>query len=339
MNNYKKLKELALFLLCVILFIIIVKYLGVIDFIISLFKVLLPLLIGFIYAWLINPIINRLDQKYNRNLVCVIFFLLVLFIVGLFIYLLIPTLYKEIQEIVVIIPDVSNNIVLRLQKYGLEKGFIDFSNTLVNNVPLYILKMAQKLIKIGGVLGIGLVLGLYLSMEYNKVIEFIYSNIPKKKKCVLINVFQDVGTCVRKCVNGTLLVAFLVFVGDTICFMILKLEAPLLLGMFCGLTDLIPYIGPYIGGALAVLVGFTEDKVLGLFTLGACILVQLIENYVLQPLVMSKRIEISPVLIISGLLIFGNLFGVIGMILATPCVAMMKVLFVYMKKALDKCNK
>ena len=81
MNNYKKLKELALFLLCVILFIIIVKYLGVIDFIISLFKVLLPLLIGFIYAWLINPIINRLDQKYNRNLVCVIFFLLVLFIV------------------------------------------------------------------------------------------------------------------------------------------------------------------------------------------------------------------------------------------------------------------
>ena len=67
MNNYKKLKELALFLLCVILFIIIVKYLGVIDFIISLFKVLLPLLIGFIYAWLINPIINRLDQKYNRN--------------------------------------------------------------------------------------------------------------------------------------------------------------------------------------------------------------------------------------------------------------------------------
>ena len=112
-----------------------------------------------------------------------------------------------------------------------------------------------------------------------------------------------------------------------------------MLGMFCGLTDLIPYIGPYIGGALAVLVGFTEDKVLGLFTLGACILVQLIENYVLQPLVMSKKIEISPVLIISGLLIFGNLFGVMGMILATPCVAMMKVLFVYMKKALDKCNK
>ena len=78
---------------------------------------------------------------------------------------------------------------------------------------------------------------------------------------------------------------------------------------------------------------------MGLFTLGACILVQLIENYVLQPLVMSKKIEISPVLIISGLLIFGNLFGFMGMILATPCVAMMKVLFVYMKKALDKCNK
>lgn len=339
MNNYKKLKELALFLLCIILFIVIVKYLGVIEFIGSLFKVLLPLFVGFIYAWLINPLIDKLSKKHNRNLICLLFFLLVLFIIGLFIYLLIPTLYKEVQEIVVIIPEVSDSVILRLQKYGLEKGFIDFSQNLVNNAPLYILKMAQKLVKIGGVLGVGLVLGLYLSMEYNKVIEFMYSNIPRQKKCVMINLFQDVGTCVRKCVNGTLLVAFLVFVGDTLCFMLLKLEAPLLLGMFCGLTDLIPYIGPYIGGALAVLVGFTEDKVLGLFTLGACVLVQVIENYVLQPLIMSKRIEISPVLIISGLLIFGNLFGVVGMILATPCVAMMKVLFMYGVKALDKCSK
>ena len=70
MNNYKKLKELALFLLCIILFIVIVKYLGVIEFIGSLFKVLLPLFVGFIYAWLINPLIDRLSKKHNRNLIC-----------------------------------------------------------------------------------------------------------------------------------------------------------------------------------------------------------------------------------------------------------------------------
>ena len=138
MNNYKKLKELALFLLCIILFIVIVKYLGVIEFIGSLFKVLLPLFVGFIYAWLINPLIDKLSKKHNRNLICLLFFLLVLFIIGLFIYLLIPTLYKEIQEIVVIIPEVSDSVILRIQKYGLEKGFIDFSQNLVNNAPLYI---------------------------------------------------------------------------------------------------------------------------------------------------------------------------------------------------------
>lgn len=339
MNNYKKLKELALFLICLILGIVIVKYLGVLDFLLSLCNVLTPVLVGFIYAWLLNPFINKLSEKYNRNFICIVLFLIIIFLLGLFIYLLIPTLYKEIQEIITIIPGISEKVIDKLKRYGLENSLKGFSDTLIKSAPVLILNLAKKFIKVGGVVGVGLILGLYLSMDYNSVISFIYSIVPKKKKCVFITVMQDVGSSVRKCVNGTLLVAFLVFVGDTLCFMFLKLEAPLLLGMFCGLTDLIPYIGPYIGGFLAVLVGFTEDKVLGLLTLGACIIVQSIENYVLQPLVMSKKIKISPVLIIIGLLVFGNLFGILGMILATPCVAMLKVLFEYIIDAKRKCKE
>lgn len=68
-----------------------------------------------------------------------------------------------------------------------------------------------------------------------------------------------------------------------------------------------------------------------------CVIVQSIENYVLQPIVMSKSIKISPILIIIGLLVFGNLFGVLGMILATPILAIIKVFIEYLKKARNKC--
>ena len=68
-----------------------------------------------------------------------------------------------------------------------------------------------------------------------------------------------------------------------------------------------------------------------------CVIVQSIENYVLQPIVMSKSIKISPILIIIGLLVFGNLFGVLGMILATPILAIIKVFVEYLKKARNKC--
>ena len=210
---------------------------------------------------------------------------------------------------------------------------------LVNNVPLYLVNFVKSLFKYLGVIGIGLILGLYISIDYEKIVKKIYDIVPKKHKCVVINLSQEVSEEVRKCVNGTLFVAFCVFVMDSLCFWLIGLDAPLLFGALCGLTDLIPYIGPYIGGIAAVCVGFTESKLVGILTIILCVVVQSIENYVLQPIVMSKSIKISPVLIIIGLLVFGNLFGVVGMILATPCVAIIKVIAEHISGVLEKCKE
>ena len=139
---------------------------------------------------------------------------------------------------------------------------------------------------------------------------------------------------VRKCVNGTFLVATIVFVLDTLLFWIFKLPGALLFGLFCGLTDLIPYIGPYIGGALAVLVGFSESKFIGIATTIIVIIVQLLENTILQPIVMSRAIKLKPIAIILCLTLFGNFFGIMGMLVATPILAIIKVIFLYV----NKCN-
>jgi predicted PurR-regulated permease PerM len=127
----------------------------------------------------------------------------------------------------------------------------------------------------------------------------------------------------------------MVLVCDTIGFTIVGLEAPLLFGVFCGLTDLIPYIGPYIGGAAAVVVGFSQGPVIGISVLIICIIVQLVENYILQPVVMSKAMQLHPVTIIVGLLIFGHFFGIIGMIIATPCIALLKVIYRFIVNKYD----
>ena len=100
----------------------------------------------------------------------------------------------------------------------------------------------------------------------------------------------------------------------------------LLFGLFCGITDLIPYIGPYIGGGLAIVVGFTQGPFIGLGVLIIAVIVQLVENYILQPIVMSKATQINPVIIMVTLLVFGYFFGIIGMILATPILAILKVI-------------
>ena len=339
MRKLNRLRELVLILVSIILFIFIIKYLKLVHFISTLCKILTPVLIGFIYAWLVSPFISRLSKKYKRSVVSVCLFLVIILLVGLFLYFLIPTIYEEIHEVVDLLPSFFDMINNKISKIGLDGSIEKIGDYLFINLPVFLVDMVKCIFKYLGVFVVGLILGLYMSMEYEKMVSFIYRCIPKKIKCVFIELSQKVSCEVRKCVNGTLLVAFLVFIMDTICFLILKLEAPILLGMLCGITDLIPYVGPYIGGGVAVLVGFTESKTLGIITIVCCFAVQSIENYVLQPIVMSKSIKISPILVIIGLLIFGNLFGIFGMILATPIVAILKVIVEHFYESLEKCKK
>lgn len=334
-----KLKELVLLLVAIILIVIIVKYLKIFSFIGRILTIFIPVFIGFIYAWMFNPIIRKVSKKYNRNVACIGLFLLFVLCVVSFFYLLIPVFYKEVAELLEVLPVLFK----MLEKYVNNMGFRDMLDNLlvflVDNVPLYLVGFVKSLFQSIGVIGVGLILGLYISMDYEKIVKKFYDLVPKKHKCVVVNLSDEVSTEVRKCVNGTLFVAFCVFVMDSLCFWFIGLDAPLLFGALCGLTDLIPYVGPYIGGIVAVCVGFTESKLVGILTLVICVVVQAIENYILQPIVMSKSIKISPVLIIVGLLVFGNLFGVVGMIFATPSVAVIKVCSEHISGVLAKCKE
>ena len=334
-----KLKELVLILIAIILVVFLIKYLNIFKYLGILFTVLVPLFIGFIYAWIFNPLINRLSKKINRNIVCILLFLVFVFLFSLFIYYLVPMFYREIMEFIELLPSVLSKIEIKVETIGLRDMLDKLIVFVVDSLPDYFISFVKGTFKYVGVIVIGLILGLYMSFDYERIVSSVYAIVPKKYKCVVINLSQDVSSTVRKCVNGTLLVALCVFVLDSICFMVIKLDSAILLGMICGITDLIPYVGPYIGGAVAVLVGFTESKKLGFMCLIICFIVQCIENYVLQPIIMSKSIKISPVLIIVGLLVFGKFFGVVGMIMATPILAMLKVIFTHLEPVLQKCRK
>lgn len=335
----ERLKELVLLLIAIILVVFLIKYLDVFKYLKILFTVFIPVFIGFIYAWIFNPIVKKFSKKYNRNIVCIILFLLFIVLFGLFIYFLVPVFYKEVMEFVEILPGYFEKIEVKIDDLGFRDSLDKMISFVVDNVPNYLVSFVTMAFKYLGVVLIGLILGLYISMDYEKIVKMMYDVVPKKFKCVVINLSQEVSCEVRKCVNGTLLVAFCVFVLDSVAFFFIGLDSFLLLGMTCGITDLIPYVGPYIGGAIAVLVGFTESRLLGILTLVVCVVVQSIENYILQPLVMSKSIKISPILIIISLLIFGSFFGVFGMILATPVLAMLKVVWVRLKRVLKRCKK
>ena len=142
---------------------------------------------------------------------------------------------------------------------------------------------------------------------------------------LLSNISEQVFSFVK----GTGLIALLVFGVSATCFGVAGLRAAVFFALWNAITNIIPYIGPYIGGIPIVAVAFATDYKLGIIILIVVLAIQLIESYILHPIVMSKTMKLHPVTIIMGLLIFGHFFGIIGMVIATPATAILKTIWLF----------
>ena len=90
-----------------------------------------------------------------------------------------------------------------------------------------------------------------------------------------------------------------------------------------------------MGAAVAGAIGFAQSPLIGILTLAFILVTQTIDGNILQPLVMSKKMNLSPITIILSLLVFEYMFGIIGMVIATPVVALLKIIYVFLDEKYD----
>lgn len=367
--NYKKVNEvvsltskilnlvyIAMIIGIIFIATLLVKEWGILKFVMTILKVATPFFIGFVIAWLFNPLVVKLENRgWNRAVASMVIFLVFILIIFAFFSMLIPTIYTQLNDLIASLPGIFNSLknwitnflnnfnssdmvdVARIEA-NIFKSMEDLGTNITTNLPSMIMNIVGVVFSGLGTMAISLVVGLYLLFDFNNAIDHLLKYIPKTHKYEIETLINQIGEELRKCVRGTLTIACMVFVCDSLGFAIAGLKAPILFGLLCGITDLIPYIGPYIGGAAAVIVGFSQNPMTGIIVLSVAVVVQLIENYVLQPVVMSKTVELHPVTIIIGLLIFGHFFGIIGMILAMPIMSLIKVVYRFFATKYDWFN-
>ena len=341
---------IAMVIAMILIVTIIVREWGILKFLLNILGVLAPFFLGFVLAWLMNPLVTRMEKKKIPRVVgTLIVYSVFLLILLLFIRFLIPVIYEQLQVLINNLPAIFRELESFLDsifsKFGNIQGFdlqgmkesilqtvTSYLNNFMTSAPAFIMNFAGGLFSSMVTICFGLVIGIYMLIDFDSINGHLLQLLPKKNRFEASLLITNISTEVRKSVNGTLLVATMVFICDSIGFWIVGLQAPILFGLLCGITDLIPYIGPYIGGAVAVVVGFAQSPLVGFLTLLVAIIVQLIENNILQPIIMSKTMKLHPVTIIVGLLIFEHFFGIIGMILATPCIALGKVVWKFFKE-------
>jgi predicted PurR-regulated permease PerM len=98
-----------------------------------------------------------------------------------------------------------------------------------------------------------------------------------------------------------------------------------LLGVVTGIMAFLPNVGALISGSLLVLVGFSGGVNTGLWALGVYFIIHAVDGYLIVPMVARRSVDLAPALVLAAQLIFGALFGVLGLVLADPILAMIKV--------------
>ena len=334
-----------------------IKELKILPFIISILKIISPLFIGVFIAWLFDPIVTKLNKKGIRRIIgtimCYVLFLGIIFLI---VYAIIPLLAEQINDFVTTtipslydtskqwIDNIFNNInsiegidAIAMRNEIFKKLELMATN-LANSLPDILVVSLKTIFSWIGVFGIGLIIGFYLLLDFDKNIDTIYTLIPKRYRKETKRCLTAVNKPLKRFVNGALLDCTVVFVITAIGFSFIGLKSPLLFALFCALTNVIPYAGPYIGGAPAVFVGLTQSTPIGIAVLIFIICVQAIEGNFFQPLIMSKTTKLSPVTIILGLLVFGHFFGILGMIISTPLIGAIKELVNFFDDKYDFLN-
>lgn len=334
-----------------------VKEWGILSFIGEFLGVISPIFIGFLVAWLFDPLVKWLQKKKVPRIIgCIISYLIIFGILFLLLYMLIPTFVDQIKDFAATIPD-----LLKKFQEILDKVFETFSKmtdmkisgiksevyasiekmgvTLTTSIPTALLNIGKSLFSGGVTFVLGLMIGFYILFDFDKLSSGIENLLPKKWRKNYSELGKRLNTSLRSYFQGLFLIMVIVFITQSIGLTLAGLKAPLIFALFCALTDVIPYFGPYIGAIPAIIVGFTISPLTGLLVIIAILIVQALENNFYQPLIMGHTMKLHPVTIMIGLLVFQHFFGIIGMIIATPTIAALKVIFTFLDEKLELKNR
>lgn len=192
--------------------------------------------------------------------------------------------------------------------------------------------IGQLTTALGGVLGgvttgfLIVVLGIYFAVEPDLYRRGFAWLIPARERTQFADMFITMGQTLRRLLFGRLIGMAVEGVATWILLAVYGVPMSALLGLLTGLLAFLPNIGAPISGLLMVLVGFSGGTEMGLYCIAVYVVVQTVDGYLIVPMVAKKTADLAPALVMGAQLIMGALFGILGLALADPMVAMIKIM-------------
>ena len=301
-------------------------------------EIVVVLILAILLAAVIEPGVNWLHRrKIPRALSVLGMYVLIIAALAISFILLIPPLVEQITSLSTNFSNVSGTISTSIgklvdigQQYGLSEGIASSIEGLrqgLNNVVGGLFGVIASAVGAVAAIVIIMVLAFYIVIEEDAWRRLFRRVAPDDYQPYLTQMFGKMQMKMGLWVRGQLLLMLVIGVATYIGLLILGVPYALVLGIFAGLMEMVPYAGPTLSAIPAVFIAFSDSPLKAGMVLLLCIIIQQVENNILVPKIMQKVTGLNPVVSIVALLIGFKVGGIAGAALSIPIATMGSVFF------------
>ena len=301
---------------------------GAIFFLFFVRDVVLIVFVALILSSAFDPWVDLL-QKYRlpRALAILLIYLVVLAALAGAVYLIIPPIISEVQQLSNDFPQYSERLMSSwsaFQSFSAEHAWVQQLQTSVTTWQTNTLAGGGVFTTVssffGGIVSFFMILVItfYMTVDEHNMKRVLRALVPVAHQPYATHLINRMQDKIGRWLRGQLLLSLIIFLVSYAGLTILGVKYALVLALFAGVTELIPYLGPFIGLIPALFIGLTQSPLTALLVLGLYVIIQQLENYVIVPKVMQRAVGLNPIIVIIAMLIGAKVAGIMGIIMAVP---------------------
>lgn len=312
---------------------------------------LIPIILSFALYALFDPVSNLLQRNgINDSISAILVLILLVVICVLGISIVFPMLAEQllllqskIPKLWVFLSDFSLKIQNFLNSYGVKFDPNAITKPVMSASSEWgkdaVIRLSNMLINMTTTIILVPLFTFFLIRDYKQLRNRALDLLPNKSFELGWLIYYRVAKKLEIYIRGIILQSGIMAIVTSIGFYFFGLESPILLGTIAGLLNLIPYVGPLLAMIPPVIIALGApvfDPMLIVAAVGVIIAAQLIDNIIVVPALIANAVNLHPITVIVGIIIFGNFFGFIGMIVAIPALATSNIILTGLRNGLKK---
>lgn len=317
---------------------------------INYISILLPFIISIILAFLLLPVVDYFERLgFNRTLSVALLFGLVFIVIGLFSSFAFPSIKAQTAEFIKKAPEYKEVTMKKFNEIAETMPFLKnkklvsdinqkiavFINNITENLPEKIFAVASSVISLVSFLVLVPFTTFLLLKDSRKIKRYLVSIVPNRYFEMTLSLIYEINNQLRNYIKGLLLECSIVAILSMIGLLIVGIKSAVIIGAIAGITNIIPYLGPFVGASIGIIISLLDvptlfnpaSLIIVLKVIVVFLIVQQIDNIFISPSVVGKSVNLHPLLVVFALIIGAQAMGIFGMLIAVPLLSTFIVTF------------